>query len=78
MRRFAKIVRQTAGAEAGDGATCRAPSRDRTSGRAFASIRIATASEVYEAIIDPVKMSGYFIKTGSDRMEEGRTRKYYY
>ena len=29
-------------------------------------------SVVFEAIVDPVKMSGYFISKGSGRMEEGR------
>lgn len=29
--------------------------------------------EVYEAIIDPQKMSNYFIAEGSGRMEEGKT-----
>ncbi|WP_212005526.1 SRPBCC domain-containing protein [Chitinophaga sp. HK235] len=39
-----------------------------------ASIQIAKpAHEVYEAIVDPKKMSGYFIATGSGRMEEGQT-----
>lgn len=31
------------------------------------------AHEVFEAIIDPVQMSSYFISQGSARMEEGRT-----
>lgn len=30
------------------------------------------ASEVFEAIVDPEKMSNYFISWGSGRMEEGR------
>jgi uncharacterized protein YndB with AHSA1/START domain len=29
-------------------------------------------SEVFEAIVDPVKMSNYFISKGSARMEEGK------
>jgi uncharacterized protein YndB with AHSA1/START domain len=29
-------------------------------------------SEVFEAIVDPAKMSNYFISQGSGRMEEGR------
>ena len=29
--------------------------------------------EVFEAIVDPVKMSNYFISKGSGRMEEGKT-----
>ena len=29
--------------------------------------------EVFEAIVDPVKMSNYFIAYGSGRMEEGKT-----
>lgn len=29
-------------------------------------------AEVFEAIVDPLKMSGYFISKGSSRMEEGR------
>jgi uncharacterized protein YndB with AHSA1/START domain len=29
--------------------------------------------EVFEAIVDPKKMSRYFISTSSDRMETGRT-----
>jgi len=36
-----------------------------------AAIQIAKpASEVFEAIVDPVKMSNYFIASGSGRMEE--------
>ena len=31
------------------------------------------AQEVYEAIIDPAKMSNYFISGSSGRMEEGKT-----
>ena len=31
------------------------------------------AEEVFEAIVDPSKMSNYFISKGSARMEEGRT-----
>lgn len=31
------------------------------------------AEEVFEAIVDPVKMSNYFISKGSGRMEEGKT-----
>jgi len=31
------------------------------------------AQEVYEAIVDPAKMSNYFISHGSGRMEEGKT-----
>lgn len=30
------------------------------------------ADEVFEAIVDPVKMSNYFIATGSGRMDEGK------
>lgn len=30
-------------------------------------------NEVFEAIVDPVRMSNYFISKGSGRMEEGRT-----
>src|SRR5882672_9200367 len=29
--------------------------------------------EVFEAIVDPAKMSNYFIASGSARMEEGKT-----
>lgn len=29
--------------------------------------------EVFEAIVDPAKMSSYFISTGSGRMEEGKS-----
>lgn len=29
------------------------------------------ASEVYEAIVDPVKMSGYFLSEGTERMTKG-------
>ena len=32
--------------------------------------------EVFEAIIDPEKMSNYFIAEGSGRMEEGKTLKW--
>ena len=31
------------------------------------------AGEVYEAIVDPQKMSNYFISAGSGRLEEGKT-----
>jgi uncharacterized protein YndB with AHSA1/START domain len=31
------------------------------------------AHEVFEAIVDPQKMSHYFISSGSDRMESGKT-----
>jgi len=31
------------------------------------------AHEVYEAIVDPEKMSNYFISSGSGRMEKGKT-----
>ena len=31
------------------------------------------AEEIFEAIVDPEKMSNYFISKGSARMEEGRT-----
>jgi uncharacterized protein YndB with AHSA1/START domain len=31
------------------------------------------ASEVFEAIVDPAKMAGYFISSGSGRMETGKT-----
>lgn len=38
-----------------------------------AAIQIQKTPEVvFEAIVDPVKMSGYFISKGSGRMEEGR------
>ena len=38
-----------------------------------AAIQIQKTPEVvFEAIVDPVKMSGYFISKGSARMEEGR------
>ena len=30
-------------------------------------------NEVFEAIVDPSKMSGYFIESGSARLEEGKT-----
>ncbi len=32
-----------------------------------------SAHEVFEAIVDPAKMSNYFISQGSARMEEGKT-----
>jgi uncharacterized protein YndB with AHSA1/START domain len=32
-----------------------------------------TVDTVFEAIVDPVQMSGYFISKGSDRMEAGKT-----
>jgi uncharacterized protein YndB with AHSA1/START domain len=39
-----------------------------------AAIQISkTAGEVYEAIVDPSKMSNYFISEGSGRMEDGKT-----
>ena len=31
------------------------------------------AREVFEAIVDPEKMSHYFISSGSGRMESGKT-----
>lgn len=33
---------------------------------------IKPVSEVFEAIVDPVKMSNYFISNGSGRLEEGK------
>ncbi len=40
-----------------------------------AAIRIQKAPhDVYEAIVDPAKMSNYFISKGSGRMEEGKTK----
>lgn len=33
-------------------------------------------NEVFEAVLDPVKMSNYFIAEGSGRMEEGETLKW--
>jgi uncharacterized protein YndB with AHSA1/START domain len=33
-------------------------------------------NEVFEAIVDPVKMSGYFISEGSGRMETGKLIKW--
>jgi uncharacterized protein YndB with AHSA1/START domain len=39
-----------------------------------AAIQIGkTTGEVYEAIVDPSKMSNYFIAKGSGRMEDGKT-----
>jgi uncharacterized protein YndB with AHSA1/START domain len=32
-----------------------------------------STSDVFEAIVDPEKMSGYFITSGSGRMESGKT-----
>jgi uncharacterized protein YndB with AHSA1/START domain len=41
---------------------------------ARAEIRIARpAAEVFQAIVDPEKMSGYFISSGSGRLEAGAT-----
>lgn len=41
---------------------------------ARAAIQIAKpAHEVFEAIVNPVHMSGYFIEESTGRMEEGRT-----
>lgn len=38
------------------------------------ALRVAKpVREVFEAIVDPAKMSNYFIATGSGRMEEGTT-----
>ena len=38
-----------------------------------AAIQISKpAGEVFEAIVDPVKMSNYFISESSGRMEEGK------
>lgn len=34
---------------------------------------LKSAHEVYEAIVDPAKMSGYFIAKGSGRLEDGKT-----
>ena len=37
-------------------------------------VRIAKpAAEVFEAIVDPARMSGYFISSGSGRLETGKT-----
>jgi uncharacterized protein YndB with AHSA1/START domain len=37
-------------------------------------IKIAkSAHEVFEAIVDPAKISGYFLSSSSGRMEEGKT-----
>jgi uncharacterized protein YndB with AHSA1/START domain len=42
--------------------------------QAKAELRVAKpAAEVFEAIVDPVKMSGYFISKGSARLEAGKT-----
>lgn len=32
-----------------------------------------TPHEIFEAIVDPAKMAGYFISSGSDRLEAGKT-----
>jgi uncharacterized protein YndB with AHSA1/START domain len=41
---------------------------------AKASIQISKPIEVvYEAIVDPNKMSNYFIERGSRRLDEGKT-----
>jgi len=38
-----------------------------------AALRILKPADiVYEAIVDPVKMSNYFISEGSERMEDGK------
>lgn len=38
------------------------------------ALRVAKpAHDVFEAIVDPVQMSNYFIANGSNRMEEGKT-----
>lgn len=34
---------------------------------------LKSVSEVFEAIVDPVKMSNYFIASSTGRMEEGKT-----
>ncbi len=34
---------------------------------------LKSVNEIFEAIVDPEKMNKYFISTGSDRMESGRT-----
>lgn len=36
------------------------------------------AAEVFEAIVDPEKMSNYFISSGSGRMEAGRTLTWHF
>ena len=39
-----------------------------------AEVRIGKpAADVFEAIVDPAKMSGYFISSGSGRLEAGKT-----
>lgn len=35
-----------------------------------------SANEVFDAIIDPAKMSNYFISSGSDKLDEGRNIKW--
>jgi uncharacterized protein YndB with AHSA1/START domain len=41
---------------------------------AKARIQIASdSSKIFDAIVDPEKMSNYFIKWGSDKMEEGKS-----
>lgn len=37
---------------------------------------LKSAHDVFEAIVDPEKMSGYFITSGSGRMEAGKTIKW--
>ena len=38
------------------------------------ALRVARpVTEVFEAIVDPVKMANYFLASGSGRMEEGKT-----
>jgi len=45
--------------------------------QAKAEVRVArSAGEVFEAIVDPRKMSGYFISSGSGRLESGQTVKW--
>ena len=42
--------------------------------KAEGEVRVARpAHEVFEAIVDPVRMAGYFISKGSARLEAGRT-----
>jgi uncharacterized protein YndB with AHSA1/START domain len=37
---------------------------------------LKSAHDVFEAIVDPEKMSGYFISSGNSRMEPGKTIKW--
>lgn len=47
--------------------------KNKTLGIKVALQILKPANKVFEAIVDPIKMSNYFISTSTGRMEEGKT-----